>query len=261
MASKTEIRFNSTELPIKKDINVPVKVDKVAERGRISFRNGCPECHNPISQHRVCDNQKCDKEEVEYGELKKIWEVGEEKYVFDKDTIKEVKKSVIEDGMTVEKIVDLKDVKFRLRGKKPYYLSPREDEDARFSLLNEVLHESETALICKFTPRSRESLYAVWSNGQGLIATKIAFMEAIKEQPRMETQPEVSEQAKENMTALIEAVKEETQTKVVENRQRTELEEVLEAKARGEEIEVEETAEEVEMENIEKELEQAITVE
>lgn len=244
-----------TQLTIGK-LTIPVKTEKVARKqGLPSFSQGCPECHGDIGYVKEC--KECGHE-ADNSEIKKKWSDGDEEHIFEKDEIKKVKKSSTSDGMTVQKVVDLQDIDFKTRGMKPYYLAPQEDATKRYALLNEALQESELAVIVKFTPRSRQSLYAVWSNGTGLVATKIAFQDDMKHQEPRDV--EVGEDAVEKVTKLLQQEKRNTEHKIVENEQRQEMEDLLYQKAMGEEIVIEQKVEQNEEDSLMEEIEESIEV-
>lgn len=238
---------------LKVGLDIPVKVDTMVDDSRIGFKNVCPTCHNKLSYKKICE--KCGKE-VDYHDMKKGYELDDDMIVFDREAVKKLREAVNPDGMETVKVVSRENLDLNRTINKSYYLKPQDGARNRYSVMYEALIRKDYAVIVKYAIKSRQKLYAVYGNKDGLIMTEIAYPTQIRSADiKME---EVGKEEIEKGVRILEGLKKETESETVKNEYREKLNEAIEKKMEGEELEAEKEVEKKEKENLEKELDEAL---
>jgi DNA end-binding protein Ku len=237
---KTTLKFGSFQ--------IPVKIATLQKSNSISFNNICPKCNSKIQYKKVC--LQCNKE-VPYEEIAKGYKIGDEMYKFSKDQIQAIKQ-VMNKDISVVKVVDTMDF---TRFEKSYWLLPNEVE-SKYVLLRDILKCSSKMLEVKFTLRDSESLGIIWVNQNHLVLTKMVYPDEVVT-PDEAISTSVSDELLKKGIELLNKVRENTKSNLIENSFKMEFKKVLEKVISGEELKLPEI-EEKQVQNLEAELETAL---
>ncbi len=237
---KTNLKFGNFQ--------IPVKIATLQKSDSVSFNNICPECNSKIQYKKICPN--CNKE-VPYEEIAKGYKLGDQMYKFTKEQINSIKQ-VMNKDVTVMKVVDTIDFS---RFEKSYWLLPNEVE-SKYVLLRDILKCSSKMLEVKFTLRDSESLGLVWVNRDYLVLTKLVYPDELVD-PEETIDISISEELLKKGIELLNKVRENTKSNLIENSFKSEFKKVLEKVISGEELELP-RIEEKKVQNLEAELETAL---
>lgn len=249
--------ISKTELSVD-GFDIPLKVKSSNKKNSIRFNNINPETGNRLK--RVYIDPETDERVDNYH---KGYELdGEVHEIGSRDEVKEFKKSLWGEGMSLEKVMD-KEKFNRMIQQGHYFLAPDTSDDApensekKYKLLVEVLKGSDSVLIVEFAVRSRPRAYGVYYNPdtEVLEMKKFAYPDTVKK-PEFEITESVSSDLVEKIESLVEKVKEERSDSELVDNYREQLEGMIEdVVLEGEELDVETEKEETQEMELEEELE------
>lgn len=216
-------------------VNIPVKLYSASEsRDGLDLTMLHKEDLSPIRYARIC---RVDGKELPWDEIVKGYEYQKGDYVVLTD--EDFKKAAPEKTQTIDIIefVDEKEIDIRFF-EKPYYLEPDKRAEKPYALLREALTKSGKIGIAKFVMRNRERLAALKPVGKVLVLDQMRFQGELR-QPTGLNLPTTSKADSKEIDMALALIDQLTATFVPEDFHDTyteELEEIIEAKARGKEI-------------------------
>lgn len=216
-------------------VNIPIRLYSASEsREGLDLTMLHKEDLSPIRYARIC---RVDGKELPWDEIVKGYEYQKGDYVVLTD--EDFKKAAPEKTQTIDIIefVDEKEIDIRFF-EKPYYLEPDKRADKPYALLREALTKSGKIGIAKFVMRNRERLAALKPVGKVLVLDQMRFQGELR-QPSGLNLPAATKADSKEIDMALALIDQLTATFVPEDFHDTyteELEEIIEAKARGKEI-------------------------
>lgn len=217
-------------------VTIPIRMYSAIESGQtISFRQLHKEDNGPIGYQKVC--KVCD-EKVNTADIVKGYEYEPDQYVIieneDLDKIKLKSTKVID----IEAFVNAEEVNPALFDS-PYFAGPDGEVATKaYSLLCETLKNSNKLGIGKVVLRDRESIVLIAPSGPGLMMYKLRYpdeLRNISEVPNIghiETDPAQLKLAE----TLVESMAKPFDELALEDKYRSAVMEIVEAKVEGKEI-------------------------
>lgn len=219
-------------------VNIPIKLITATSKENIKFRNLHKKCNTPVKMKRYCPS--CD-EEVEYNDLVKGYEYGENQYVilkdedFDNIPVKSTKSIDIVDFVKLEEIDPIYYIK-------TYYLGPGEGGEKPYLLLKNSLSSTDKVAITRITIRNKESLAVIRVLKDVLALETMHFFNEVRSYEEMgintlREKVEIKEREVELAEEIINNLTSEFHPEKYENKYREELLQIINKKISGKEIE------------------------
>lgn len=236
-------------------VNIPVKLYTATRDHSISFRNLCPEHHEPLKYKRWCPKGE---HEVDYNEIQKGYEISDEYVVIEKEELDKLK---LESSSTIDidKFVNTAEVPI-LAYDKFYYVVPKKGGQKAYSLLHEVLTLTGNMAIGKVVLRNKEYLVGIKNYKKGMILITLRYADEIVDVDKVlpEKLPEPTEKEEDLAKTLVDKLTSNLTLSQYEDRYRNRVQELVEKKLKGESIEIEKVAEVEETKDILDALEKSI---
>ncbi|PKM47637.1 MAG: Ku protein [Firmicutes bacterium HGW-Firmicutes-8] len=218
-------------------VHVPVKLYSATEKKDIKFNYLHEKCKTPVKYERVCPT--CGTE-VPMEEIVKGFEYEKGKYVILQD--EDFENIPLETTKTVEIVsfADLGEID-PIYFDKSYYLAPGDGGQKAYELLKQAMRNSNKVALARVVIRSKESLAALRVYKEVLLMETMFYPEEIRGtqlMPEINYKVEVHDNEVKMATGLIDSLTEPFNPEQYKNRYREALNNVIEAKIRGEEIEV-----------------------
>ncbi|MGD2250540.1 MAG: Ku protein [Candidatus Methanofastidiosia archaeon] len=221
-------------------VNIPVKLYTATRDHSVSFRNLCPEHHEPLKYKRWCPKGE---HEVDYNEMQKGYEIGDTYVVIEKEELDKLK---LDSSSTIDidKFVDVAEVPV-LAYDTYYYVVPDKGGEKAYSLLHEVLTLTGNMAVGKVVLRSKEYVVGIKNYKKGMILITLRYADEIVDldQVLSEELPEPSEKEEELAKMLVEKLANDLDLSEYEDRYRTRVQELVEKKLKGESVEIEKVSE------------------
>lgn len=226
-------------------VNVPVQLFSATEDRTVHFRQFERGTSSRIRYRRVNEDTG---EEVDYADIVKGYEIGDDEYVI----VTREELEAVEPGRsrTIE-ITDFVDAAQidPIYFQKTYYLAPRDESAARpYQLLVRAMEETGRTAVATFVMRSKQYLAAIRPMEDVLAVETMFFEEEVRdahdEIDQLPTTVDVSDRDFETAATLIDAMTTEWDPSNYRDTYRERVMGLIEAKQRGEEVVV--TAEEPE---------------
>ncbi len=217
-------------------VAIPVKLRTAIRENDLRFNFLHKKDEGRINNVRRCS--VCG-EEVAYDDLVRGYEIEKGRYVLlDDEDFKRVNVEATQ-SVDIVQFVDLAEIN-PMFFDKPYYLEPEKKGRHAYALLREALRESNKVGIARVVIRSREHLAAVETNGDALVLNLMHFADEIVgtqtlELPKRETP---AENEMKVAKLLIDSMAGTFEPEKFEDRYRSELMAMIEAKAAGETVPV-----------------------
>jgi DNA end-binding protein Ku len=213
-------------------VNIPVKLYSGSQEGSgIDLTMLHKTDLSPIRYARIC---RADGKEIAYEDIVKGYEyqIGDYVVLTDED----FQKANIKKTKTIDIIefTDQGEIDVRFFDK-PYYLEPDRGAAKPYALLREALQRSGKVAVAKFVLRNREHLAAIKPLGAVLVLEQMRFTNEIRSSEGLNLPGKVATDKKEIDMALA-LINQLTEPFVAEDYHDTyveELEQVIEAKAKG----------------------------
>jgi DNA end-binding protein Ku len=146
-------------------VSIPIRLYVATESHSVSFHQLCPEHHARIKYKRWCP---VGEHEVNYGEVERGYEVGDDRYVIIDEKDLENLPLPTSRSIEINEFVPKNDIPAGLYFKNAYYIEPEEAGRKPYYLLKAALDETDRVAIAKIALRDREHLCALESQN-GLI--------------------------------------------------------------------------------------------
>jgi DNA end-binding protein Ku len=187
--------------------------------------------HERIRYARIC---RKDGQEVPFDEIVKGYEYQDGDYVIltDDDFKKADAKKT--QSLEIKQFVDETEIDSRYFDK-PYYLEPDKKADRAYALLRDALRESGKVALCKFAMRARDNMGAIKTIGNALVLNQMRFPSDVREFGDLKL-PAKNITSESEMDMALQLVKQQAKHFIPEDwhdEYTEELEEIIEAKARG----------------------------
>lgn len=217
-------------------VNIPASLVATTRRSRISFRQLHAKDRAPIKQERHCT--ACG-ETVASSDLVKGVEVDEDTFVVvteeELDEVEPESSRVLE----VKEFVTATDVD-PLLVDRSYALAPLPGGERAYVLLHDALSRRNEVAIGRVTLRNREYVVAVRAGDRLLFADVMHYPEEVRNLAEVEERVvragEVSSEEAELADVLMDRLHKEWEPGKYEDRYERRLQELVEAKARGEDV-------------------------
>lgn len=231
-------------------IDFNLKADTTTQRDKISPSSVNPETGNKATA-KIIDSETGEEIGSWWNSCAKKIEIGEEQVIFEQGELKELKKTVLNEGFKVQKIIDEEELDKARIQKEAKHVRP--ENDRKYALLRVGLQETGKAIIVKYAPSTSENLYALWSDERGLWLSQMTYPDNFGYK-QVET-PTLGEDFTQKARQLILKAEEKHKDTEIVDRQREKLEEAIQKKMNGEELDVEVEQKEEEEKELEEELE------
>lgn len=215
-------------------VNIPVKMYTAIRSTEIHFH----QLHDK-DKVRVKYRVVCPAEDVEVSreDIVKGYEIGPDQYVIVTD--EEIENLSPEPSRSIEisDFIDLAQVD-PIYYDRPYYLVPDEGAAKSYRLLLEAMTDSGKAAIAKFVMRQKEYLGALRPVGDAILLEVMHFDEEVVAQEELERLPTRKANDKELAMArqLIESMSGQFEPAKYVDEYRHKMQELIDAKAKGEEV-------------------------
>lgn len=217
-------------------VSIPVRLYSATQEHEVDFHQFERGTSDRIRYKRV--NERTG-DEVEYDDIVKGHEVSGGEYVIvEKDELEEIAPGRSR-ALEIEQFVELAEID-PIHFQKSYYLGPGgDDNDTSYALLRTALQKTDRAAVAKFVMRGKEYLACVRASGQVLVLETMYFADEIRDPAKeLGDLPKAASKGKQLDMAvdLIEAMTEEWKPKQYRDTYTERVEELVEAKRKGEEV-------------------------
>jgi DNA end-binding protein Ku len=220
-------------------VNVPVGVYAATEDKTIHFNQLQRDSSDRVRNKRV--NERTG-EEVPYDEIVKGYDLGGGKYVIiDSDELEAVEPGRSR-NIEITDFVSLSDID-PVFYKSTYYLAPQgRDAQRAYALLRQAMHDNDKVGVATFVLRNKQHLVAIRPDDKVLALETMYFADEVRDPvAELDTLPgdDVSFRDREIETAklLIDSMTTDWQPEQYRDTYRDAVEELIEAKAKGEVVE------------------------
>jgi DNA end-binding protein Ku len=221
-------------------VNIPVKLYTATRDQSVSFRNLCPEHHEPLKYKRWCPTGE---HEVDYNEMQKGYEIGNTYVVIEKEELDKLK---LDSSSTIDidKFVDAAEVPV-LAYDTYYYVVPDKGGEKAYSVLHEVLILTGNMAVGKVVLRNKEYVVGIKNYKRGMILITLRYADEIVDLDQVlpEELPEPSKKEEELAKMLVEKLMSDLELSEYQDRYRTRVQELVEKKLKGESVEIEKVKE------------------
>jgi DNA end-binding protein Ku len=212
-------------------INIPVKLYSASKARPLNFKLLQKHSECEISFQRVC---KKNHKEVPYEDIVKGYQIKPGEYVVLDD--KDFEKAKADESREID-IVSFADEaeidpKFY---EKPYYLEPDKKAMKAYSLLREVLKQSNKVGIAKFVMRDKQHLAAVKTEDDVLVLNQLRFVDEIRPAKELGI-PKKSDFSKKELgiaQRLVDQLTEKFKPEQFKDTYTDKMLEIIKAKAKG----------------------------
>lgn len=214
-------------------VSIPVKLYSATENRHIGFHQLHNKCNTRIKELRWCPT--CERE-VEWGDIQKGFEYAKGEYVI--ITAEDLEKLPLPSKQTIAvqafaKLAEIDPVYFE----KSYYLEPEEKALHPFALFMKVLNQKEMVGIASVALRNKERLCCLRPVGGTLLVDTLLYPDEIRIQPESKSpKTNLSPQELTMANTLVDMMSKPFHPEDYKDHYREALEEVIEAKLKGEEV-------------------------
>lgn len=187
-------------------VTIPVALQNASRTEELKFRLLRKKDLSPVNYKRVA---QVDGKEVPWEEIVKGYEYEKDKYVVLKD--EDFKRVDLEatDTIDIVDFVDLAEIN-PVYFHRPYYLEPQKGGAGAYTLLRQVLADTNKAGISKVIIRTRQHLAAVKANGNLLVLELMRFADELVS-PSAITVPEARKSGARELAMASTLVKQMTE--------------------------------------------------
>lgn len=219
-------------------VSIPVKLYVATESKSISFRQLCAEHLSPIRYKRWC--QEGDHE-VQYGEIRKGFEVGKDRYVIIEDSDLEDLPLPTARSIEISEFVPATGLEPGLYLKSAYYVEPDDAGRKPYHLLRRALEDTNMLAVAKIALRDREHLCAVRPIDGMLLMNTLHWPDEIRSTGELkgleDDSIKISARELQMAKSLVESLAEDRfEPERFQDQYREALMRVVEAKSEGEEL-------------------------
>ena len=219
-------------------VSVPVGVFTATEEHEPSFHQFAEGSTDRIRYKRV--NERTG-DEVDYGDIVKGVKVGGAKYVMVTDEELEQVAPGRSRSLEISGFVDLDDID-PIYFNKAYYLAPAKEENKRtFALLRDAMAHANRAGVATFVMHGKQHLAAIRASGNTLVLETLFFADEVRDAKRMlDNLPGATKFSKGELSMasqLIESMEEPWKPEGYRDTYTDRVNDLIEAKRRGNEIE------------------------
>ena len=219
-------------------VSIPIRLYNATESSaKVSFRQLCGEHLTPISYKRWCAEGD---HEVQYGEIKRGYEVGKDRYVIIDDKDLENLPLPTAHAIDISEFVPADEIEAGLYYDSAYYIEPEELGKKPYHLLRQALAATGRMAIAKIALRDKEHLAALHPNGKGIIMNTLHWPDEIRSTEGLkglEDEVKINPKELEMAKALIESLAENFDPNRYKDEYREAVMKVVRAKMEGEVIE------------------------
>ncbi len=211
-------------------VNLPVQLYSATAGTELDLDMLHKDDLSPIRYARVC---RKDGEEIPYDQVVRGYEYRDGDYVVLTD--EDFKKANVRKTQLIDVVSFVPESEVDpIYSEKPYYLEPIEGAGKAYVILREALKKAKKVALARFVIHEREHLGIVKPLGKMLVLDQLRFADEIKKPTELEV-PEIHPAAKEISMALelINELTEHFKPEKFHDTYQKELEEVIEAKAKG----------------------------
>lgn len=210
--------------------NIPVRIGNFQKADTTGLKQGSPCCNDLVGRNLVC--KSCEKP-VEFSELTKIFQIGNENHVFTKEQIEALKD--FDDVIEVLGSIDKSSIDYRMvcgafavfPDKKQKKKQVKMFEKA-YKVFERSVAESDKAIVVKFSTRQKQKLGIMTSIDNVLTLLHIVYEEQFNKVDSNDLpEIEISDAEKKQGTIFIESL-EPINVLEIENDFKLKLEELVE---------------------------------
>ena len=214
-------------------VSIPIKLYAATENRNVSFHQLHSVCQTRIKEVRWC--QTCDRE-VPWEEVQKGFEYTKGEYVMlDEDDLKKLPLPS-KDTIDVSSFCTTEEVD-PIYFEKHYYLEPEKTGKRPFDLFVKALMEKGMLGIASITLRTKERLCVLRPVGSHLVMSTLLYPDELRIDPSEEMpSPHVTKQELAMATNLIDLLSEDFEPAKYEDRYRSALMEMIDAKLEGQPV-------------------------
>lgn len=214
-------------------VSIPIKLYAATENRNVSFHQLHAVCQTRIKEVRWC--QTCDRE-VPWEEVQKGFEYTKGEYVMiDEEDLKKLPLPS-KDTIDVSSFCSTEEVD-PVYFEKHYYLEPEKNGKRPFDLFMKALVEKNMLGIASITLRTKERLCVLRPVGAHLVMSTLLYPDELRIDPSEDLpEPRVTKQELDMATNLIDLLSEDFEPSKYEDRYRTALMEMIDAKLEGQPI-------------------------
>src|SRR5438445_8238487 len=159
-------------------VSIPIRLYNATEStAKVSFRQLCQEHNSHIPYKRGCAEGD---HEVQYSEIKRVYEIGKDRYVLIDDKDLDNLPLPTAHAIDIEEFVPVDDVEPGLYFDSAYYVEPEELGKKPYQLLRRALEATGRRAIAKIALRAQEHLAALHPNGNSLIMNTLHWPDEIR---------------------------------------------------------------------------------
>jgi DNA end-binding protein Ku len=158
-------------------VSIPIRLYVATESHSVNFHQLCPEHMARIKYRRWCP---VGDHEVNYGEVLRGYEVGEDRYVIIEEQDLENLPLPTSRAIEINEFVPKGDIAAGLYFKNAYYVEPEEAGRKPYYLLKQALEETERVAIAKIALRDREHLCALESHDGAILMNTLNWPDEIR---------------------------------------------------------------------------------
>ena len=216
-------------------VNIPVKVYAATESAaHISFNQLHDKCHSRLRQQMYCP---VDDEVVPRDHIVKGYEFAKDQYVlFTPEELKAIEDESTKQ-MEITEFVPLSAVD-PLYFEAGYFLGPDKGAERPYRLLAKALDESQHAAVARYANRGREDLVLIRPRDGGLVMEQLRYADELRNQADVPVGTgEVKGAELQLARQLVSQLSSETfDASKYEDRYRKRLQEIIDAKIKGEPV-------------------------
>lgn len=212
-------------------VNIPVRLFSASEsRHGLDLDMLHAKDLSPIRYARIC---RRDGKEIPYDQIVKGYEYQDGDYV--ELTNEDFKKADVRKTKTIDikQFADEKEIDTRYYDK-PYYLEPAKGAERAYALLRQSLAQSGKIALAKYAMRARDNMAAIKPVGRTLVLNQLRFPADIRNPGALNIPDEDADANEVKMAlALIDQLSKPFIAEDWHDTYTEELEEIIEAKAKG----------------------------
>ena len=216
-------------------INIPIKLYSASAERSLSFTLLDKHGNCPISYVKVC---RGNHKEIPKEDIVKGYEYQKGDYVvLDQADFKKAapKKTELIDIVQFSNLGEIEPIYFE----KPYYIEQDKKAAKEYALLRDALAETKKVAIAKFVLRDKEHIAAIKADGNALVLHQLRFQDEIKKnEVSVPERASYTDKELDVATALVKQLSKKFDAKKFHDTYTEELEEIIEAKAKGKTIKV-----------------------
>jgi len=213
-------------------VAIPIALHTATQENDISFRQLHKDDHSRIRYKKVCEG--CNKE-VKQSDIIRGYEYEKGQYVIVTDEELEAIKTEKEKAITILHFVQQAEIS-TICYAKAYYAEGLPGGEKAFALLRQALEQEQRVAVGKTVLGTKESLVAIFPQGEGLLVQTMFFADEIRAQPAAKAAPKVTAQELNMAKKLLQTMDTPFELTDYHDEYQAKLRQLLESKISGEDM-------------------------